>query len=208
MIGSLLPDIDAPDAAIRHKRIRGKEFKDLENLTVLNPIIAKLTDVMLIPWFYLLRVSNSELNTKHRGIVHTMFGVVFIFYSWVLLFGLIIGVSFYYYQNDWTLALIFPLGLAIGSFLHLLEDSYTVSGVRWLYPTKNFLVLGKIKTIGRYSPAYKKLGMREKNNNITTYFLICTVSIFFLLPDLIHTVGATIGEVLLGGLIFGVRVER
>ena len=63
----------------------------------------------------------------HRGICHSLIGwLIFCLISLVILFPIICYVK--------LIGTMIYLGLVIGYFLHLLEDSFSRSGIIWMYP--------------------------------------------------------------------------
>lgn len=56
---------------------------------------------------------------RHRGITHSLFSIT------------ILGICLYFFFSP------FLLGLTLGYALHIIEDSFSVSGVRWLLPFSN-----------------------------------------------------------------------
>ncbi|RLI87689.1 MAG: hypothetical protein DRO76_01880 [Candidatus Altiarchaeales archaeon] len=207
--GSLLPDaLDATDSAMRYKKMRGKEMKYFEFFTVINPLLAGISKVLAFPLTFILKKRYVGLKFRHRGIWHSLLGVSIISLSWFIPTILFILLCFFLFpEMDTLIWLIFPIGLFTGSLIHLLEDSFTVSGINWMYPLRKFHVSGRIKTIGKYDPHYKKLSFLEKNDTIFYYFLVFSVLIFFLVEDIILIFLAVLLEVGLAGLIFGVRIE-
>lgn len=208
--GSLLPDaLDAPDSAMRHGKMRGKEMRYFEFFTVINPILASISNVLAFPLTLLLKRKYGKLDFSHRGIWHSLLGISFISISWFIPTILFILACYFLFPGvDTLIWLIFPIGLFIGSFIHLLEDSFTVSGIDWLYPSKKFHVSGKIKTIGKYTQGYKKLSFLEKNDTIFYYFAVFSILIFLFIDNIFLTFFAVISEIGLAGLIFGIKIKR
>lgn len=96
---------------------------------------------------------NFSLFLRHRGITHTLLG-------WVIFTGVL-----YFLMNLFLPIRLRPfkltywtglwLGLVIGYFLHLLEDSFSTQGVNWLAP------FHKANTHGKFL-RYKVGGPFEK----------------------------------------------
>lgn len=72
--------------------------------------------------------------SKHRGFWHSVYGLgIFLVLSVSIV--ILTGVPF-----------IFCLALPLGYFLHLLADSFNVSGIKWLWKSKKMHLRWKIKT--------------------------------------------------------------
>jgi len=84
-----------------------------------------------------------EVNQEHRGIMHAPLGIVL---SSVLLTLLLTIVLLIFGMFGFLFVLIIFLGLLIGQFLHILEDSMTVSGINWKFPYGDKIIKGKIYT--------------------------------------------------------------
>jgi len=207
--GSLLPDLDAPDSGIRHQMLKGKEMRYLVIFTMFNPVFAAISNALAVPLTLVLRKRHSDLNFGHRGVWHSLLGISIMSLSWFLPVVLFIILCHFIFPRINTMVwLVFPVGLFIGSFIHLLEDSFTRSGIHWLYPFKKFHLLGKVKTMGEYTEEYEKLQLRQKNKVIAAYFVFFSIGIFFLISDVLMAFIATIAEIGLAGLIFGVKIIR
>lgn len=70
--------------------------------------------------------------SEHRGFFHSIFGI--------LLFAVIAFVAVYFIKTSFIYAIASP----IGYFLHLAADSFTVSGINWLW--KSGHIKGPIRT--------------------------------------------------------------
>lgn len=77
---------------------------------------------------------NFSLLLKHRGITHSLLGWLVFSVGLFLLMNLLLPIKI-------KLSLMLPnywaslwLGLVIGYFLHLIEDSFSYQGVHWLAP--------------------------------------------------------------------------
>ncbi|RZN65379.1 MAG: metal-dependent hydrolase [Candidatus Methanoliparum thermophilum] len=167
MTGSLIPDIDATYASIYHTKINDKSMNKFVFFTFVNPVISRVTKVMLKPFlFFMQKITDGGINDGHRGITHSIIGVFLISLIWF-----IIILSIYYIINTFILKipdllfymLIYPIGMFFGGLCHLFEDSFTRSGIRWFQPFSNLSVRGSIKT-----------GERE---DIVVWYFIMTVII-------------------------------
>ncbi len=149
-VGSLAPDADATDAAIFHTRVPG-----------LKGVTRRLADVAagVLPVFgYLIRYgeyypaagvfwffSRGQLKAGHRGVLHSLLGVVLI----TALTGLYLAIALR--LLGWSAPAFLALGVlgfGAGSLLHLAEDSCTPGGIAWLYPLSGRRVRGRLRTGG------------------------------------------------------------
>ena len=116
-VGSLLPDIDASDAKVMHGSW--------------SPIV-RFTK----KFFYKPFTNTDIFEDKHRGFLHSLLGCLLIslFFAPIVVASVII-----WFMNpllhflSWMLWW-FWIGIPIGFLLHLAEDSFTMSGVRWFFP--------------------------------------------------------------------------
>ncbi len=135
-IGSLAPDADSADSAIMHG-IPGGEGAVR---------IFRRHTVLFLPFFgYLIRyliyfplsglvwiITLGRVKPKHRGLLHSLFGVFFM--SAIVTACLLVIL---YLLSGWHLSNfgpVFGAGLFFGSFMHLVEDSCSKSGVYWIFP--------------------------------------------------------------------------
>ena len=140
-VGSLLPDIDASDSLILHGEIKGI---GLFFRKALYPIVAFIAE----------RLFN--IPKIHRGITHSLLGILIV----DLLLSPILYASAYLYFIEGKIDLVgfitIPLwiiiGLSIGSIFHLMEDSFTKSGVYWLLSSRR-LLRGNIRTFTKKEDA-------------------------------------------------------
>jgi len=124
-LGSLLPDSDASDRTARHKESVLFAF-DAINERLIYPII--------------LRIFHEK--KRHRGILHTIIGVL-IFSS---ILTVITGLTFLIFKIPFDFLMI-GIGLIIGGLLHLMEDCCTLSGVNPFYPKyKKYIFKGTLST--------------------------------------------------------------
>lgn len=92
--------------------------------------------------------------STHRGFWHSIFGLLISFTAAFLII---------YFFN---IKIIYAIALATGYFLHLLADSFTVSGIKWFWKASKFQPKGFVKTA-------------SFGENI--FFIILIVAIFFLI---------------------------
>ena len=152
-IGSLAPDADAADSAIMHGLSGGRGgIRTLRRHTIL-----------ILPFFgYLIRYfvyfpvsvlvfifTLGKVKPKHRGLLHSFFGVVFASVLLWIYIAIIISLFGRLISKDFSGVFLYPAavlcaGIFTGSILHLLEDSCTHSGVFWLFPFKNTKISGTL----------------------------------------------------------------
>lgn len=137
VIGSLIPDADSDEKPKLHY-----DFKIIYYIMVL---LHKLI-VFSFSFFNLKEKMNLQyiVEEQHRGIMHSPIGV---FISSFVLTSLttIVGYFIFHGINTNLIGFLF-LGLISGQFLHLLEDSCTVSGINWLFPFGTCELKGSIYT--------------------------------------------------------------
>ena len=69
---------------------------------------------------------------QHRGFMHSIFGWLVWSWLWLWLLHLVFNTTWQAGPESFTWMIWF--GLTLGYFLHLLEDSWSVAGVRWFNP--------------------------------------------------------------------------
>jgi len=149
-IGSLIPDVDAPDATIFHENVRGLDSKIGKAINdfigPFLPIFGYITKYMIYkPAVFLFDhlFKKYSFRDRHRAFSHSIFGVFFM--------TAVTGV--YMVPVLLWLKLFLPLYLAaflaayaIGAFLHMLEDSCTKSGIAWNSPFSQKKLRGRLVT--------------------------------------------------------------
>lgn len=137
VIGSLIPDADSDEKPKLHY-----DFKIIYDIMVpLHKLI-----IFSFTFFNLKERMNMQyvVQEQHRGIMHSPIGV---FISSFVLTLLIAIISYFIFHGiNATLIGFLLLGLISGQFLHLLEDSCTVSGINWLFPFGTCELKGSIYT--------------------------------------------------------------
>ncbi|KAF5056368.1 LexA-binding, inner membrane-associated putative hydrolase [anaerobic digester metagenome] len=150
-IGSLAPDADATDAAIFHTQIRGLSGASRRFVN---------GAARILPFFgYLIRygeyypaaglfwlLSGGRLRAGHRGILHSLIGVVVIT---ALTSAYLLAVLFLIGRAPDHLLAYALAGFAAGACLHLAEDSCTPAGIAWLYPVSGWRLRGRLRSGGR-----------------------------------------------------------
>lgn len=141
-IGSILPDADCGGKATIYYRF-----------PVIDGFMKKVVGKLIIKIFEIL-VTKEKIKTEfdvkdeHRGIMHSPIGVLFS--SLLLTLPILIFVLLLNLFNFIVILGIF-LGLLIGQFLHLFQDSCTVSGINWGFPFKPKELKGTIYTFSKDS---------------------------------------------------------
>ncbi len=194
--GSLLPDaIDANNSYLLNIKSK-KPLRRLIYFTL--RFSGKLTRFTLKPLSWVLKLFFWKLNISHRGLWHSLLGILIISFNWLII-SLLLSV---YLGNS---ILFFTMGIFLGCFTHLLQDSFTVSGINWLYPFNILHLKGKIKTIGESNPNYSKLKFLERNSVIFIYFLLTSLFITFKFQSFKLTVLAVLIQFLTVKLIFKIK---
>jgi len=182
MTGSLIPDIDATDAAINHKRINDRGMNKFVFFTFVNPVVSRITNTMLRPFLFLMqKMTRGGINERHRGITHSIIGVFLISFIWLVIILLIFYITDIFTSivlkipNLLFYLLAYPVGMFFGGLCHLFEDSFTVSGIRWFQPFSIIRIRGSIKTIHKNGTKSRRLKCREKEDLIGWYFTITAI---------------------------------
>ncbi|MCS3924434.1 membrane-bound metal-dependent hydrolase YbcI (DUF457 family) [Methanosalsum natronophilum] len=137
IVGSLTPDADC-----------GGKPKLYYDFKIVYDIMIPLQKAVIIGFKnlslnYELNLEH-EVNNRHRGIMHSPIGILI---SSLILTLIVSAVVFLIYQKINMLMVSFVfIGLLFGQFLHLLEDSCTVTGINWKFPFGTKLINGKIYT--------------------------------------------------------------
>mgnify|MGYP000607284249 CR=1 FL=1 len=168
ILGSLLLDIDASDSAIMHNEVKifGKFFKH-----IIYPILLKLSKKLF------------DIEGKHRGIMHSILGIL-LFDIIFLPFSLVIAIAYGYYYNISLLVgfyriMAFFVTLTLGAVLHVMEDGFTVSGVYPLLP-KKVKMAGEIRTF-------------TKGEQTFGTSLVLLLSVIFIYGYFTHSILITLG---------------
>jgi Predicted membrane-bound metal-dependent hydrolase (DUF457). len=150
-IGSLIPDVDAPDNAAIFNNQTTKLHPNLDKalkFTVgwLFPIFGYLTKYLIFKpavTFFNTLVPRFQFSENHRGFAHSWLGVL----SFTFLTGLYLAIAFEFTDvGPWPLIIPFLAGYGIGAFLHLLQDTCTITGVAWHQPFSEKSLKGSLNT--------------------------------------------------------------
>jgi membrane-bound metal-dependent hydrolase YbcI (DUF457 family) len=181
LLGCLLPDVDASDAKVMHGYWR--------------PIGLFGKYVFYKPMTWILRTRSDEYREKHRGYLHSFIGC----FLATMFFAIPIAIIFLHS----TFVLLHPLettiwvwivwiGLPFGFLMHLVEDSFTKSGVRWRFPG------------GKTYSSETRTGKKSEYNLLSAFIVtygILTVIVYMAPPSFIVLLGAILGSLgLLGAL--------
>ena len=148
-IGSLIPDVDAPDATIFHSHVRGLNSEPGKAvgkfIGPVLPLFGYTTKYMIYkPAVHIFNfVTSYEFTEKHRNFSHSLLGVT----SLTAVTGLYITPVLLYtgFFAFFPLA-VFLLGYIFGAVLHMLEDSCTKTGIAWNAPFSSTKLKGGLKT--------------------------------------------------------------
>jgi membrane-bound metal-dependent hydrolase YbcI (DUF457 family) len=113
-----------------------------------------------------------EVDGRHRGVMHSPIGVLISTFT-ISIIAIAIGFMAFQEINIVLSTLIFT-GLAIGQFLHLLEDSCTVSGINWYFPFGTKKINGEIRT-------YRKAKSKRDVRPVLYQSLLLLVSLILLI---------------------------
>ncbi len=123
-------------------------------------------------------IINFSLFLRHRGITHSLIGFLVFAGGLYYLMNKLMPIQFKSFTllNYWTALW---LGLVIGYFLHLIEDSFSHQGVDWLAP----FLRSKKKRILLH---YKVGGIFEQIITLIAYVSIILMSLYWVW-NLIHS---------------------
>jgi membrane-bound metal-dependent hydrolase YbcI (DUF457 family) len=136
MIGALVPDSDCKGKSKLHY-----DFPFVN-------LLMKPIKVLTIQFFRSKKIRaklkiKGEIKEEHRGIMHSPIGILISSFLLTLIL-LIILIAFKGF-NLWIILSVF-FGLFLGQFLHLVQDSCTVTGINWNFPFGEKWVQGRIST--------------------------------------------------------------
>lgn len=214
--GAMYPDTDCPQSRIfkmkQDRRKIGwqksyqdwkykKNAKDVRNaflffysliLMILGSIFRFL---IYFPSYWLISLINTEyvkeyeITDEHRGISHTVFGIIFATGLFFLLFFL---ANLYFKFLGTSYIFLSTITFFLGSNIHLLQDSISKSGIKWFYPFKGKNISGDYSAFvddSRIIFLNISLIVAIIINYLTSYYIsnnfpdtVLGVSIIFLLP--------------------------
>jgi membrane-bound metal-dependent hydrolase YbcI (DUF457 family) len=182
MVGSLLPDIDASDSKIMYGSWKGIG------------LFGKY--LFYKPMTWILRRRSEAFQDEHRGYLHSLIGCLLATLFFALPIGVIFILTAYVWLVPFGLSVLIWyawLGLPIGFLMHLVEDSFTKSGVRWFFPR------GKAYS-GRTST-----GKKSEYNLLTAFLItfgILTVGAWMIAPSPMILLTVVLLSVVLVGVLF------
>jgi len=147
-IGSLIPDIDAPNATIFHTSVKGlhRSPGKVFNLVIgpIMPLFGYLTKYLVyIPSVEVLNLfTDYSFEEGHRSFTHSLIGVTILTsLTGLLIYPITTEVGLHPFVLYFFLA-----GYFSGAILHMLQDSFTVSGIAWNQPFSTTKMTGELKT--------------------------------------------------------------
>lgn len=145
-IGSLAPDADAADAAILHPGLPGRGTGARGFSRWILPFFGYLIRYLIYYpcWAVLRLLFGRRCSRGHRGLLHSFLGVTLITLLTTAYLALFLALA----GGGAFLLLPFGSALLAGCLLHLVEDSTTVTGIRWAYPWSDHAVHGTLRTGG------------------------------------------------------------
>lgn len=148
MAGTLLPDLDS---ALGMGLAKNNKF-----IFIVTQLLYPVTGMFFE--YLSFRVDwKHDIRFKHRGIMHSPIGIIASSFILTLIIFIPTFLLVLTPLLTWT-AYVFPLviflGLIFGQFLHLIEDSCTVSGINWKFPFGTRTIKGKISTGADYFRPY------------------------------------------------------
>jgi inner membrane protein len=145
IVGSLAPDVDAPDSMIFHLRMLPQMLR--VPLSLFGYLLRYLIYIPLSLFFWI--VLSRNYRHEHRGLLHTPVGVTLA----ALLVSCYAGIcSFLFLHRLEPDLFLFAGSFWAGCILHLLQDSCTPSGIAWAFPLRNDRLRGRIRTDSRKDP--------------------------------------------------------
>lgn len=89
-----------------------------------------------------------EVKNEHRGIMHAPIGILIS--TSILTFIAFLITLIFFVESILIVSIIVFVGLLVGQFLHLMEDSCTVAGINWKFPFSTKELKGKIYTFNKF----------------------------------------------------------
>lgn len=218
-IGSLLPDVDSPDAAIYHQEVRGLSGTpgDVINssLAPVFPLFAYMTEYLVFkPAVYVydtIVFADREVELQHRGFTHSILGIgttTVVLGIYLTAFVLLVH-HFVTPLFDVVALLLFIGCLGIGQVLHSLQDTATKSGIRWFTPFSSVKYAGQLRTTARPADRRPMEGMAAiLTVNAGGLFFVAAMQPWVLTPALTAVISVPIITVLWIGFLFWVGQVR
>jgi membrane-bound metal-dependent hydrolase YbcI (DUF457 family) len=185
MVGSLLPDVDASDAKVMHGYWK--------------PIGLFGKYLFYKPMTWILKSKSDAFREQHRGYLHSLIGC----FLTMLFFAIPIAIFFIVATYVWMSAIELTiliwflwLGIPFGFLMHLAEDSFTKSGVRWFFPR------------GRAYSGQTSTGRKSEYNLLTAFLMlygIFSVFVWMQIATIEVLVISIVGSIMLLGVLYGVN---
>ncbi|MHA2352491.1 MAG: metal-dependent hydrolase [Candidatus Thorarchaeota archaeon] len=185
LLGCLLPDVDASDAKVMHGYWR--------------PIGLFGKYVFYKPMTWILRTRSDAYREQHRGYLHSFIGcfLATIFFAFPIAIIFLHSTYVMLLPLETTIWVWFVwIGLPFGFLMHLVEDSFTKSGVRWIFPG------------GRTYSSQTRTGKKSEYNLLSAFivtFGILTAIVYMATPSFIVLFGAILGSLVLLGVLYAVN---
>jgi len=182
MIGSLLPDVDASDSKIMYGSWKGIG------------LFGKY--LFYKPMTWILRKHSEAIKDEHRGYLHSLFGCLLAALFFAIPIGIIFVLTAYVWLVPFELSLLIWyvwLGIPIGFLMHLVEDGFTKSGVRWFFPR------------GKAYSGHVSTGKKSEYNLVTAFFLafgLLTVGAYMVAASMMTLLTVVLLSVALVGVLF------
>ncbi len=147
-VGSLIPDIDAKDAAVFHTNIRGLNSRPgvafNSFVAPVLPLFGYFTKYIIYkPVVHLLNLLTAyTFEIKHRHFTHSVIGILTLTSAtgiYLLILNLFVKI-----ELIWII--LFLASYLSGAIMHLIQDSCTKSGIKWNQPFSNTKIKGGLNT--------------------------------------------------------------
>ncbi len=185
MLGCLLPDVDASDAKVMHGSWE--------------PIGLFGKYVFYKPMTWILRTRSDDYRDKHRGYLHSLLGcfLATVFFGIVIALLFVVSTYFWLVPIESSILLWFVLiGIPFGFLMHLVEDSFTKSGVRWRFPH------------GKTYSSSTSTGKKSEYNLVAAFVVSYGIlsGIVLMMPVSIYIIlVSVIGSIILIGILYGLN---
>ena len=178
LLGVLLPDSDAVDSRMLHRQKTGLlgSYARVDSRTASTPfqLVGYATRYLFYePIALVLRMAGHHEAARHRGLMHSLAGIVLATGFWGVIFY---ALAYFNYLGTGVTAFILA-GMFAGALLHLYHDSLTPSGVNWLFPYSG-AVHGRIRSVGKSLHGSTKF--HQSQHFVVALFTIVAMAITWL----------------------------
>ncbi|MFQ3308414.1 MAG: inner membrane protein [Candidatus Nanohaloarchaea archaeon] len=150
VIGSLIPDVDASDATVFHKNVKGLPGRtgQVVNMTIapILPFFGYSTKYLIYKpavTLFKMFLRGYSFRDGHRTFSHSFLGV----FIMTAATGLYLAPPLIYIGlMSLPHLAAFLAGYFFGALMHMLQDSCTKSGIAWNAPFSDTKLKGKLKT--------------------------------------------------------------